>query len=233
MRLLPNLYYYLWQGMGNNCNSYLISGKTLTLVDPGHVTNEYGESCLEQLSSSMKTDGFSMDDIEQIIITHAHPDHFGAASSINKGKAKIAIYENTDSYNKLTQGPMGRILGLKPIEFKPDLLLKDGDVIDAGGIPLNVLHTPGHSPESICLYWKESKVLITGDVIFMVSIGRTDLPGGDINLLEQSIDRISQLDVDYLLPGHMDIVAGKDKVKRNFAFVKGTFFGEDQKRLYQ
>ncbi len=226
MRLLPNLYYYLWQGMGNNCNSYLIAGNKLTLIDPGHITNEYGEPCLEQLKDSVKADGFNIDDVELIIITHVHRDHFEAVPLINKGKAKTAIYQNEDGYDKLARGPMGRILGLKPLEFKPDIYLIDNEVLNLNGISLNVLHTPGHSPESMCLYWAEGKVLITGDVIFMTSVGRTDLPGGDGELLKKSIERLSELDVEYLLPGHMDIIQGREKVRKNFTFVKNTFFGE-------
>lgn len=225
MRLLPNLYCYIWQGMGNNCNSYLITGKTLTLIDPGHIVNEYGEPCLERLAKSMKTDGYNINDIERIIITHEHPDHFESASAINKGKAKIVMYQNTNNYNKLARGPIGKIIGLKPMEFKPDSFVKDGDVLDLGGVSLNIIYSPGHSPESMCLYWAEAKVLLTGDVIFMMSIGRTDFPGGDIALLEQSIARLSKLDVEYLLPGHMDIVIGKSEVQRNFAIVRKSFFG--------
>jgi len=227
MYLLPNLYYYIWQGMGNNCNSYLITGKTLTLIDPGHINNEYGEPCLKRLSNAMKADGFNIDDVDLIIITHEHPDHFESAPVINKGKAKIVMYQSKDNYNKLAHGPIGRAIGLKPMEFKPDIFVKDGDILDLGGISLNILYSPGHSPESMCLYWEETKALITGDVIFMMSIGRTDFPGGDITLLKQSIVRLSQLDVDYLLPGHMDIVTGKDKVQRNFAAVRNSFFGRE------
>jgi hydroxyacylglutathione hydrolase len=226
MRLLSNLYYYLWQGMGNNCNSYLIAGKKLTLIDPGHITNEYGEPCLEMLKSSMKKDGFNIDDVELILITHAHPDHFESAPIINKGKAKIAIYNNNEGYGKLAHSPMGKLMGLKQIDIKPDTLLNDGDTLDLGDISLQVIHTPGHSPESMCLYWPESKVLFTGDVIFMVSVGRTDFPGGNTKLLKESIDKISELDIEYLLPGHMDIVTGQTRVRRNIDFVKNNFFGE-------
>ena len=228
MRLLPNLYSYIWYGMGNNCNSYLIAEKTLTLIDPGHIINEYGEPCLEKLTKAIKSDGLDINDVGLIIITHGHPDHIEAAPVVNKGKTQIVMYQNNeDTYNKLARGPIGRAIGLRPIEFQPDRIVKDGDVLELGGISLNILHTPGHSPESMCLYWPETKVLITGDVIFKASIGRTDFPGGSIDLLEKSIERLSRLDVEYLLPGHMDMVIGKDKVKQNFALVKSAFFGRD------
>jgi len=55
-------------------------------------------------------------------------------------------------------------------------------------------------------------------------VGRTDFPGGDSNLLKQSIERLSKLDVEYLLPGHGDIVKGRDKIKRNFEYVAGVYY---------
>ena len=60
MQLTKNLYCYIWQGMGNNCNSYLFAGKSLTLIDPGHIRNEFSEPCLERLLNSMKRDGFEV-----------------------------------------------------------------------------------------------------------------------------------------------------------------------------
>jgi len=89
---------------------------------------------------------------------------------------------------------------------------------------VKVFVTPGHSPGSVSLYLEEDKILISGDVVFAGSVGRTDFPGGSTSLLRKSIDRLSQLDVEYLVPGHSTdsegIVAGKDKVKRNFYAVK-------------
>jgi glyoxylase-like metal-dependent hydrolase (beta-lactamase superfamily II) len=89
---------------------------------------------------------------------------------------------------------------------------------------IQVLLTPGHTPGSISLYLKDERILISGDVVFSGSVGRTDFPGGSPSLLRSSIDRLSQLDVEYLVPGHSteggNIIAGKDKVVRNFHMVK-------------
>ena len=225
MQLTQNIYCYIWQGMGNNCNSYLLAGDPLTLVDPGHIQNEYREPCLEQLLDAMAKDGFKAEDVGSIVLTHAHPDHCESAPVINAGNAKIAVHRDEDGYGKLILEQMGRLFGLKPIDIKPDTFLEDGDVLDLKGIKLSVLHTPGHSSDSISLYCEEEKALITGDVIFSASIGRTDFPGGSSKLLQQSIERLSELDVEYLLPGHMDMVSGKSAVQNNFAMVKRMFFG--------
>ena len=89
---------------------------------------------------------------------------------------------------------------------------------------IEVLLTPGHSPGSICLYLEEQKILVSGDVVFAGSVGRTDFPGGSPSLLRQSVDRLSQLDVEYLVPGHStemgNILVGKEKVNHNFYTIK-------------
>jgi glyoxylase-like metal-dependent hydrolase (beta-lactamase superfamily II) len=84
--------------------------------------------------------------------------------------------------------------------------------------------TPGHSPGSICLYWPAKKALFTGDVVFNQGIGRTDLPGGSGEQLKNSIQRISRLDVEYILTGHGNIVAGKEAVQENFKKIEAVWF---------
>ena len=89
---------------------------------------------------------------------------------------------------------------------------------------VTVLHTPGHSPGSICLYQPDKKVLFTGDVVFNQGIGRTDLPGGSGPELKESIKRISHLDVSLLLTGHGDVVPGRDAVAENFKMIEESWF---------
>ena len=227
MRLIDNLYYYIWRGMGNNCNTYLFAGETLTLIDPGHVRNELGEPCMEILLDAMKKDGFEPQDIELIILTHSHPDHCEAAATIiRKSKARLAIHRDEEEYFKSIGERITRLFGLEPVKLEPDFFLEEGELKlgKQAGIELTVLMTPGHSPGSVSLYWAKEKALITGDAVFSGSIGRTDLPGGSGEMLKESIQRLSQLDVEYLLPGHMDIVTGKKNVERNFAMIKCMFF---------
>ena len=102
-------------------------------------------------------------------------------------------------------------------------LLQEGD-LRVGNVNFQVTHTPGHSPGSMCLYWTETKALLTGDVVFNQGIGRTDLPGGDGEKLKESINMISRLDVDYLFTGHGDIVAGPERVQSNFEEIKRVWF---------
>lgn len=93
-------------------------------------------------------------------------------------------------------------------DFEPDFFLQEG-WLQAGGETLQVLSTPGHSPGSVCLYWPERQALFSGDVVFSGGIGRTDLPMGNPKLLKESIQRIAELDVEHLLPGHGEIIHGR------------------------
>jgi glyoxylase-like metal-dependent hydrolase (beta-lactamase superfamily II) len=106
---------------------------------------------------------------------------------------------------------------------EPLFFLREGDLI-IGEHSFEVIATPGHSPGSICLYWPAKKALFTGDLVFNQSIGRTDLPGGNGGMLKESLKRISGMDIDYLLCGHGEIVAGKKEVKANFQKIKNYWF---------
>ncbi|MHA1252018.1 MAG: MBL fold metallo-hydrolase, partial [Candidatus Helarchaeota archaeon] len=85
--------------------------------------------------------------------------------------------------------------------------LKDGDILTIDGMEFLVIHTPGHTEDGICLYNKKYKILVSGDTVFSYGgIGRADLPGGSMKLLVKSIEKLLKLDVEFLLPGHMDFV---------------------------
>ena len=243
MNLLENLYCYIWSGKGNNCNSYIFTNvlrgdRPHVLVDPGHVVNESHERCLEQLLSAMGRDSIEPEDIGLIINTHCHPDHCEANESLvvrsktspgKSGQSLIAIHQGEEEYRREMGEFMARISG-RGIEFEPSFYLKDGDLSlgKEGNLNVNILHTPGHSPGSICIYWPDNRVLITGDVLFSGGIGRTDLPNGNSRMLKQSIERLSELDIEYLLPGHSTqfggMIKGQDKVKQNFASVRLNYF---------
>ncbi|MHB1419883.1 MAG: MBL fold metallo-hydrolase [Bacillota bacterium] len=222
MKITPSVYAYLWKGTGNNCNTYLITGEVNVLVDPGHIRNDAGEFCLQQLESSLAADGNRLEDINLIICTHGHPDHAEAAASIReKSKAKVAIHPlEIGHLNKLRSSSMNF-----PI-VDPDMHLQEGELElgDNSPLKLQVIHTPGHSPGSLSYYLPEDQVLICGDVLFANSIGRTDLPDGSFEDLGQSIDRLSLLPVEWLLPGHMGLIKGSRQVSLNSRAVKKYYF---------
>ena len=232
IKMAENLYCYIWQGNGNNCNTCLFTNvlrgeQPHIIIDPGHTTNELGEDCFGSLTKAIEADGFKIDDIGLIINTHSHSDHCEANESIiQKSKAKVTISQEEEEFRQTLGKKMCSMFGVKPPQFTPFFYLREGN-LNLGAsdkIELQILHTPGHSPGSICLYWPDNKLLITGDVVFYGSIGRTDFPGGSIIELKKSIDKLSKLDVEYLVPGHStelgSIIKGKKNVEHNFQAVK-------------
>jgi hydroxyacylglutathione hydrolase len=233
MKLAENFYCYVWQGRGNNCNAILwpavLRGeRPHVLIDPGHVSNELGESCFDSLAQAMEKDGFKMEDIGLVIGTHSHPDHIEATELVvEKSGALFTLSREEDEFYRTIGKAFFQAFGDKPMQFNPSFYLKEGDLslgAKNNKMAVKVFLTPGHSPGSISLYLEEDKILISGDVVFAGSVGRTDFPGGSPSLLRKSIDELSQLDVEYLVPGHStemgSIIVGKDKVRRNFYTVK-------------
>ncbi len=149
-------------------------------------------------------------DLDYVILTHSHYDHAAAAGHF-KGIAKIAIHREEYSLMK-AQGFTSFLFGVKFKPFEPDIPLEGGEKFELGSLELEVIHTPGHSPGSICLYEPNKKWLFSGDTVFAYgSFGRVDLPGGSARLLINSIKKLSELDVENLYPGHEDIVEGNAK----------------------
>jgi hydroxyacylglutathione hydrolase len=219
MKVTDGIYSYPWTNMWeNNCNSYIFKKNgTTILVDPG--LKRYVPALL--ISSAQ--DGVNEEDISLVINTHAHPDHLDGNAYFLERNIKVALAEEEGKFLQSIGKDFFRMFGLEQPGGQIDISLNEGE-FKTNDIELQVLLTPGHSPGSICLYWPEKKALISGDVIFSESVGRTDFPGGSGELLKQSIERLSALDVEYLLPGHNEIVTGKNEVKRNFEFIKRAFF---------
>jgi hydroxyacylglutathione hydrolase len=233
VKLAEKFYCYLWQGRGNNCNTVLwplvLRGESPhVLVDPGLVRDELGEPCFDSLAQAMAGDGFKMEDIGLVIATHSHPDHIEATELVvEKSGALFTLSREEDEFHRTVGMSYFQMFGGKPPQVNPSFYLKEGNLslgVKDDKVAVKVFLTPGHSPGSISLYMEEDKILISGDVVFAGSIGRTDFPGGSPSLLRKSIDELSQLDVEYLVPGHStemgSIIAGKDKVRRNFYTVK-------------
>ncbi|MCL1975451.1 MAG: MBL fold metallo-hydrolase [Firmicutes bacterium] len=139
---------------------------------------------------------------ELIINTHGHWDHIGANKPLQqKYGLEIAIHEADASLLKdIGKNAAGFFRG-DGDGGHATRLLREGDIIELGALEIAVLHTPGHTPGGICL--KLDKLLFSGDTLFNLSIGRTDLPGGDYEALVNSLKRLTQLEDNLLLlPGH-------------------------------
>jgi hydroxyacylglutathione hydrolase len=219
MKITESLFAYPWTSMWeNNCNSYYVGDDARLLVDPGLLMS------FPELVKGMSRDGIDVETIKYVLITHSHPDHFEAVERfINNPDVKILMSKQEVTFMEEIGAKFYPAFGLDVPEYRVDQQLEEGPVT-IGGEEFEVILTPGHSPGSLCLYWPKGKALFSGDLIFNRNVGRTDFPGGDGELLKQSIERISELDIEYLLPGHMEMVAGGQEVKKNFEIVKRAVF---------
>lgn len=156
--------------------------------------------------------------VDSIILTHGHGDHIGGVVELkNKLKIPVMVHSadedmvNNGNLNLSTSMPMG------DVSFEPDRLLEDGDIINVGNREIKIIHTPGHTRGGICLLM--DNILITGDTLFQGSIGRTDLYGGDFDILMKSI--MTKLMVlpneTRIYPGHGgDSTIGYEKMSNPF-----------------
>ena len=135
--------------------------------------------------------------IEAILLTHGHFDHVGAVKQIAED-TQCRVY-------------LCKLDLTMPAQFTAGTLYYthcygEGDELTAGGVTFRVLHTPGHTPGSVCLLAGEH--LFSGDTLFAGSCGRTDLPGGSWQTIRSSLDRLAKLDGNYFVhPGHGESTA--------------------------
>lgn len=166
--------------------------KEAVLVDP---TSDF-----EKINAIIDRYGFK---ITKIINTHGHFDHIGGNRYyIKKTGARLLIHEADYFYlGKNVNRFIEFIKGGRSIKHEVELL-HDGDIITAGDTEIEVIHTPGHSPGSICLYFKGN--IFTGDTLFTEGMGRTDFSGGCGETILKSIKEriLSQPDETIIWPGH-------------------------------
>jgi len=160
-----------------------------------------------------------------IILTHLHYDHTAALDQLKLSSKTIVMMHEADAKEIGTSASAAHFFGARAPKFCVDVVLTDGAQIDLGDSTLRVIHTPGHTPGSICLYEAESKSLFSGDTVFPYgSVGRTDLPGGSSRDLTRSISRLVKLDVRVLYPGHGEVTSNNvnEQIKQSLKLAQGT-----------
>jgi hydroxyacylglutathione hydrolase len=219
MELTPNLHAFLWTSTrANNCNTYLIrSAQKNILIDPGHL------AFFDHVRSGLGTLGLTVENIDLVICTHAHPDHIEAVQLFDEAPTLFTLHQDEWKLVKEMAPYLQTSMNLDLDHLAPDFFLAEGP-LTVGDIELEVYHTPGHAPGLVTLHWPEAGALFTGDLIFKGGLGRTDLPGGNGAQLKESIRRMGTIDAQWLLSGHGDVISGAEAVKANFAQVAQMWF---------
>jgi glyoxylase-like metal-dependent hydrolase (beta-lactamase superfamily II) len=158
--------------------------------------------------------------LRQIVITHAHIDHVGGAALLKKATGAPVFLNQQDLGLLDAMEIQAGWLGVPTPEVaSPDASADDGLTVGLATLPAEVIHTPGHTPGSICLLFRQQHLLLAGDTLFAGSIGRTDLPGGDGRQILRSLrGRLMVLpDTTRVLPGHgPETTIGEEKQSNPF-----------------
>jgi len=179
--------------LGTNCYILHKSGKAL-IVDPG----DESEKVVSYLSENQL-------EPEAIVLTHAHFDHIGAVDDLRK-KYMLPVYLHHEETEWLTEplyNGSGRFPRTPITTAPPEAELVEGKMT-IGSFSFHVYHTPGHSPGSVTIVFEKDEIIISGDALFQLGIGRTDLFGGNTQQLIESIqNKIYPLNESYTVyPGH-------------------------------
>lgn len=172
----------------------------------------------DELLNEIKKSG--MEELKYILCTHGHFDHIAGVKRL-KGiykNAEIVIGEKDAVLTEDTEKNVADYFGASFECFKPDILVKENDVLEIGSKKLRVIETPGHSLGGVCYICDEERFLFSGDTLFKLTVGRTDLWGGNINELLDSVEKLMLLSDDYeVFTGHnISTTIGSERLRNRY-----------------
>lgn len=178
---------------GFGANTYILTAdnQTAVVIDPAQPRIKE-----ELLKRGLKA--------THVLLTHCHFDHVGGVADLQKDGAKV-VCSAEESKLVGTDADAFGLAGLPRVEYTVDKTLTDGEKVTLSGVEITTILTPGHTAGCACYLVKtdDGEVLFTGDTLFAGSIGRTDLPTGNLRTLRQSLKKLAALTVDYpVYPGH-------------------------------
>ena len=195
-------------------NCYVVSddSKECVIIDCGAWYEEERKALKDYVETNSLTP-------THLLCTHGHVDHnFGIDTISEAYGLRPEIQEEDADFMENLADQAVQFIGIRPTNGYPKVghFLNDGDEIKFGTHTLHVIHTPGHSRGSVCFHLTEEKVLFTGDTLFRQSIGRTDLAGGSMMQIIQSLRLLAQLpDETIILPGHGPQSTMGDELRSN------------------
>ena len=165
-------------------NTFIVSDpeNNAVIIDPGCYSRDEEQQLITYINQEQLK-------VVALLNTHAHIDHI-LGNSIIKENFKVDYYLHKDDINTLNAVEQyASLYGFEGYRLspQPDFLLEDESELVFGGIRMKVLHTPGHCPGHVVFYFQSEGIVINGDVLFNGSFGRTDLPGGNLEILKTSI----------------------------------------------
>ncbi len=165
------------------------------------------------LIKKLKNLNVSPSDIKYVFLTHLHHDHSAAADFLKRFGCKIVVHKDEYEFAKFASYPLFS-------SIEPDIFVSGNEVFSVSNLEFKIIHTPGHTPGSICILEVNNGWLFTGDTVFPEGgFGRVDFPGGNLTKLVESLEKLWKIKdyVNAIFPGHEDVVYqnAKENLKKS------------------
>jgi glyoxylase-like metal-dependent hydrolase (beta-lactamase superfamily II) len=181
-------------GVEQEPNVYVVDGELVVDCGTGFIFPD-AKRAIESRYETYK--------IKKVVNTHGHFDHAGGTKKFRDWlKAEVMAHAGDREMFEHGINNLAELFNETPRIVTIDRFLRDGAALKTANFSFQVVHTPGHTAGSVCLYEPDRKILFSGDTLFEGSIGRFDLPTGDREKMLASLNRLNELNVQYLFPGH-------------------------------